>query len=452
MGPRPIIAWIRHRNESRTGHGGFVADASREVSSIIILAVEFCDHHARLPSVHGSRFGPRPLGGRSAGWQALIARALHADVMAPGRIGRGEVGPGVHAAGLFALAGGGDHQPGRDQHVLHGPSGGVVKDGGQDVPAPVVDLDRGLLESSRGAGDAHLPPHQGTQRFPQVVEVDPGPALLGRDPGLDGGNRRDFELPGASLLELANDVSGYPRPVDQALEQAVGRQPVGPVQARAGNFAGCPQAGKRGPARCVDRHAPDHVMGARADRNGVARDVQVEALAEAVDSREPLANEIRVKVREIEINVGMKSSGHLAGDRQRHFVAGGKLGQGMILGHEPVAVLVPQVGPFAAQGLGQEMPRRAGHVEHGRMKLHELHVAQLDPRAVGHRVAIGRGDWWIGRLAVKLPRAAGGQDNGPRPDQGEPAPLVPDQDASAASLMGEQIDRRAVLPDPDRPP
>jgi len=86
------------------------------------------------------------------------------------------------------------------------------------------------------------------------------------------------------------------------------------------------------------------------------------------------------------------------------------------------------------------------------MELHEFHVAQLDPRAVGHCVAIARGDWWIGRLAVKLPCASCSQDDGPRPDQGKPAPLVPDQDTSATSLMGEQIDRRAVLPDPDRPP
>ena len=161
---------------------------------------------------------------------------------------------------------------------------------------------------------------------------------------------------------------------------------------------------------------------------------------------------VGVQVREIEINVGMMRLGHLAGDRQRHVVARGKLGQRVVLGHEPVAVLVAEVGALAAQGFGQQMPRRAGHVENRRMELHEFHVAQLDPRAVGHRVAVASGDRRVGRLAVKLPAPPGRQHNGPRPDQGETPPLVPDQDAPAASLMGQEIDGRAVLPDPDRLP
>ena len=112
---------------------------------------------------------------------------------------------------------------------------------------------------------------------------------------------------------------------------------------------------------------------------------------------------------------------------------------------------VAEVSPFAAQGLGQQVARRAGDVEHGRVELHELHVAQLGPGAVGHGVAVGGGDRRVGRLAVELPRPAGGQHHGPGPDEREPAPPVPDQDAPAAALVGQQVDGEAVLPDPDRP-
>src|SRR5262245_43078257 len=67
-------------------------------------------------------------------------RTLQGDVVAPCRVGLGKIRAGMDAARLLALAGGGDHHAGRDQHVLHGPSGRVVEDLGENIPAPVVDL------------------------------------------------------------------------------------------------------------------------------------------------------------------------------------------------------------------------------------------------------------------------------------------------------------------------
>ncbi len=43
------------------------------------------------------------------------------------RIGLGEIAAEMDAARFLALEGGRDHQPGDDQHVLHGPAGGVVR-------------------------------------------------------------------------------------------------------------------------------------------------------------------------------------------------------------------------------------------------------------------------------------------------------------------------------------
>ena len=83
------------------------------------------------------------------------------------------------------------------------------------------------------------------------------------------------------------------------------------------------------------------------------------------------------------------------------------------------------------------------------MKLHEFHVAELGPRAKGHGVAVRRGDRRVGRLAEELAGAAGGQHDGPGPDQREPAAAIPDQDAPALAFVRDQVDRDAVLPDPD---
>ena len=71
----------------------------------------------------------------------------------------------------------------------------------------------------------------------------------------------------------------------------------------------------------IDGHAADHVMGARADRDRVAGDVQVEVAAEPIDAGKAPANQIRIEVGEVEVDVGMPGLGHLGGDRLRHIVA-----------------------------------------------------------------------------------------------------------------------------------
>ena len=83
------------------------------------------------------------------------------------------------------------------------------------------------------------------------------------------------------------------------------------------------------------------------------------------------------------------------------------------------------------------------------MKLHELHVAELGPRAKGHGVSVGRGDRRIGRFAVKLPRATGREHDGSRPDEREAAAAIPHQHAAAFAFVGDQVDCQAVFPDPD---
>ncbi len=77
-------------------------------------------------------------------------------------------------ARFLALECGRDHQPGDDQHVLHGPAGRVVEFQRQDIAAPAIDLVGGLVQPGGVAGDAHAPPHERAQRLDQIVEVDTG--------------------------------------------------------------------------------------------------------------------------------------------------------------------------------------------------------------------------------------------------------------------------------------
>ena len=128
---------------------------------------------------------------------------------------------------------------------------------------------------------------------------------------------------------------------------------------------------------------------------------------------------------------------------------GASSARGWTAGHESLAVAVAQISPFAAQGFGQEMAGRAGDVEHGRVELHEFHVAQLGAGPEGHGVAVGGGDRRVGRLAVELAGPAGRQHDGPGPDEREPAAAIPHQHAAALAFVRDQVDRQAVFPDPD---
>lgn len=81
------------------------------------------------------------------------------DMSAPRGIGVREVAPGVNASGFLSLQGGGDHQPGRREHILQGPAGGIVKDVAEDVATPEINLIAGLGKSLRFAINADGSPH-----------------------------------------------------------------------------------------------------------------------------------------------------------------------------------------------------------------------------------------------------------------------------------------------------
>ena len=117
--------------------------------------------------------------------------------------------------------------------------------------------------------------------------------------------------------------------------------------------------------------------------------------------------------------------------------------------HEALAVLVAQVGPFAADRLADEVAAGAGDVEHRGMELHELHVAQLGAGAIGRGHAVAGRHRRVGRLAVDHAGAAAGQDGLLGPDQQLAVRRPPHQRADAAALVRQQVDREGVVPDGD---
>ena len=88
---------------------------------------------------------------------------------------------------------------------------------------------------------------------------------------------------------------------------------------------------------------------------------------------------------------------------------------------EALAVAVAQHGAGAAQRLADQEARRAGDVERGRVELHELAVDQPRAGAEAQRVAVAAGAGRVGRLAVDLAGAAGGDDDRARLDRRSPS-------------------------------
>ncbi len=154
---------------------------------------------------------------------------------------------------------------------------------------------------------------------------------------------------------MRGDVFGRARAVDEPFEKAVRGQTIRAVKAGTRHLARRPEARQGGPGVVVNGHAADHVVRAGTNRDRVAGDVEIEAAAEAVDPGEPLADVSRVEVGEVEIDARVAGLGHLLGDRARDVVARGEFGERVVLGHEPVAVAVAEMRPFAAEGFGEQV-------------------------------------------------------------------------------------------------
>ena len=115
-----------------------------------------------------------------------------------------------------------------------------------------------MRQIRRVAHDAGLAPDL-------VAELLRGRAL-GRWRGRHLGARRD--------RGLVQRGQGRSPPEDQALQQRVRGEPVGPVDAGGGGLPGGKEAGNVGPADEVRDHPADRVMGGRRDRDRLGRRIE----------------------------------------------------------------------------------------------------------------------------------------------------------------------------------
>lgn len=233
---------------------------------------------------------------------------------------------------------------------------------------------------------------------------------------------------------------------DESFEKAIGGQTVGTVQTGGGDFASAPQAGERGLAVNVGGDAADHVVGSRSDGDGVAGDVQPELATDLADVREPSSDVLGGEMGQVEIHARVLGGFHLAGNGQADNVTRSEFQAVVEIGHEADAADVAEVRAFAADRLGDEVPGTAGDVQHGGVKLHELHVAELRPGPEGNGVAVAGGDGGVGGLAEDLARSAGGQDGLLGPHEGFAVLGIPHQCPAALAVDGEQVDDERPFP------
>ena len=175
------------------------------------------------------------------------------------------------------------------------------------------------------------------------------------------------------------------------------------------------------------------------DRQPVRRRVEADLGQRHGDRREPLVEVLqdgRVQPQVVHVLLD-HPGGHGAG----HLITGQQLVD------ELVAVLVPQEGTVAPEGLGEQ---RTGHlrvVQRGRVELDELDVAEHGAGPQGHGDAVAGGLRRGGGDREDLTRPTGGQQRVPGPDGDGRAVLGQGRDAAAAAVLHHEVDGEGVLVD-----
>ncbi len=315
----------------------------------------------------------------------------------------------VAAAGLLAAEGGFDKYLCDEEEVGGLPGLGAGLDGLLGLVADAGQLGRGADEALAGAEDAGAVGHRALD----------GEAGLGGDEEGRRRVRRDGGLRGARVGDAGRrDVLGDALREDQALEEGVGRQPVGAVHARAGDLAARVEPRHRRPAAQVRTHAAGGVVGGRRDGDEVGDRVDAVGAAGREDRGEAPGPLLGAEVAGVEVHVLGAELVHAPHDALGDDVARRELGQLVRADHEAVAVGVHEVGALAAHRLRDQGLLALGaraEPEHGGVELHELEVGDLGAGPQGQGDAVAGGDGGVGGGGEHLAHAAGGQDHGPSP-------------------------------------
>ena len=185
-------------------------------------------------------------------------------------------------------------------------------------------------------------------------------------------------------------------------------------------------------------------MDGRRDRQRLAGQVDArEHLARFGDPRQPLGEDLRIDMVEVEVDmVLVRADAAALADLDRHrarddVAAGEVLGARRVALHEALALRIGEIAALAARALGDQ---HAGAVNAGRVELDELHVLQRQAGAQHHAAAVagagmGRGRGEIGAAVAagrqhhRLARGSGGSLPSSRQSATTPrhAPSVHDQ-------------------------
>ena len=218
----------------------------------------------------------------------------------------------------------------------------------------------------------------------------------------------------------------------------------------AGGLAGGEEALQAvGRAVLIGAHAAHGIVLGRAHRDELVHRVDAEErLADLVHLAQLVPDVLLAEVADVEpevVAVGRRHAealAHVLGHAPRHHVAGGELGLfRLVVGHEPVFVLVEQGAAVAPAAFGHQ---NVGRHDAGRVELHGLHVAERHHAGVqGADEPAAVADHGVGGLAVDATETTRGNERGPGQIGGQLAGF--EAPGNGAHAGGPVVDERDGL-------
>ena len=171
------------------------------------------------------------------------------------------------------------------------------------------------------------------------------------------------------------------------------------------------KAGQRSAPPRVNFDAAHHIVRRRGDGGRLFSQIQAVVPAKVIDGGKAALHQVFGLMGYIQKDRAAVGFFHFRSDGTGNHIPGGQIGQGMIVGHKGAAILIPQHRPLAAHRFRQQETGRAIQPQGGGMKLIKLQIHYLRPGPESQGYAIAGSYRRIGGIFVKLPAAAGADDN-----------------------------------------
>src|SRR5579883_546406 len=179
------------------------------------------------------------------------------------------------------------------------------------------------------------------------------------------------------------EVIGNPYAVDQTLQQRIAGQPIGAMDAGAGNLSHRIEARHSCLPIGIDQDPTHTIMGRRGNGDQVGSQVQSILTAGRSNRGKTRPYTLSRQMPEIEVLAGRLFSDHLTQDGARDDIAWGQLGLFTVTWHKPLARMVAQISALATDRLRDQVGCAISHGQNGWMKLHKLQISQRRTRTPG---------------------------------------------------------------------